>query len=245
MEEILGSKSGEIFRIVLNRPEHGNCVTDLMAAELIRLIKHAQTVSRVIVISGKGQDFCLGRATMNTSATEARPEALVRRRQADLIFECYDAFRASRLPIVAIIRGRAAGFGCALAALADVTLAADTSTFQIPEMLHNIMPTMVMSALVDRVSPKALNYLVYTSRVVSAATAQSFGIVSEVASEDGLSSIEEEVCAAINSAPNPATQGVKEYVSSAYEMSLRGAVDYARNLHATINSSSEMRKVPV
>ena len=43
-------------------------------------------------------------------------------------------------------------------------------------------------------------------------------------------------------APQPALLAVKEYASSGRTMAVQGAVDFARNLHATINSSSEMRR---
>ena len=38
--------------------------------------------------------------------------------------------------------------------------------------------------------------------------------------------------------------GVKEYANAAYDMPIKGAVDFARNLHATINSAPEMQAVP-
>jgi len=40
----------------------------------------------------------------------------------------------------------------------------------------------------------------------------------------------------------PAVLGAKKYARSAFTMDIYGAVDFAWNLHATINSSSEMRK---
>lgn len=241
MSDITVKDEGAVFRIQLNRPDDGNSVTDEMAAELIRLLDRASDSARVAVLSGAGPDYCVGRATMGKAAPDVRPEALARRRQNDPIFDCYGAFRRTRIPILSVVRGRAAGFGCALAALSDITIASDTSSFQIPEMEHNIMPTMVMSAMVDRISAKALNYLVYTSRTISAERALTFGLVSDIAAESELDNLANEVCTAILKAPVPATEGVKEYVRTAFGMPISGAVDYARNLHATINSSSEMK----
>jgi hypothetical protein len=45
-------------------------------------------------------------------------------------------------------------------------------------------------------------------------------------------------------APPPARLGVKEYTRSALHMDMQGAIDYARNLHATINSAAAMRPKP-
>ncbi len=42
-------------------------------------------------------------------------------------------------------------------------------------------------------------------------------------------------------APRVARLGVKEYTRSALHMDMQGAIDYARNLHATINASAAIR----
>jgi hypothetical protein len=42
-------------------------------------------------------------------------------------------------------------------------------------------------------------------------------------------------------APRIATEAVKDYMRSAPDMAIAGAVDYGRNLHATINASIEAR----
>jgi hypothetical protein len=52
----------------------------------------------------------------------------------------------------------------------------------------------------------------------------------------------ETLCAAILKAPRPAILGVKEYVKTAPDMAVFGAVEFARNLHATVNSSGQMRR---
>ena len=88
--------------------------------------------------------------------------------------------RVGEIPVIGVIKGQALGFGCAIAAVCDITLAADTAKFQVPEMAHNIMPTMVMSALVDRVPRKAMTYFVWSTAFFPASRAREAGIVSEI-----------------------------------------------------------------
>ena len=123
-------------------------------------------------------------------------------------------------------------------------LAADDAQFQVPEMLHNIMPTMVMSAMVDRIARKALTYLVYSTATIGAARAREAGLVSEVVPRAELDAAVEALCATMLKAPAAARRGVKEYARSALHMDMQGAIDFARNLHATINSSAAMRPKP-
>ena len=243
MSDILTERSGPILTITLNRPERGNAVSDEMVAELTRLVDGAQREAEIVVLRGSGKDFCVGRAQMG-ARPQKEPEALERRNFSDIVFDCYGALRNSRVPVVAVVQGMAAGFGCAVAAACDVTLASDAARFQVPEMAHNILPTMVMSSFIDRVPRKAAAYLVYSQAVIPPERAVAFGIVSEIFPaaklEDGL----KDLCAAMLKAPPVAIRGVKEYLRCAPDMAIQGAVDYARNLHATINSSSEIRKKP-
>jgi enoyl-CoA hydratase len=241
MTDILTKQDGAILRITLNRPVRGNAVSDDMVAELTGIIEGAEKTSSVIVLRGAGADFCIGRAVMGATP-KSDPDAYERRAFSDVVFNCYGAMRNGKLPIIAVVQGRALGFGCAIAAACDITLASDRAVFQVPEMAHNILPTMVMSAFVDRLPRKAISYLVYSQAEIGADRALSFGIVSDVVPAEKLDAAAETLCAAILKAPRPAILGVKEYVKTAPDMAVYGAIEFARNLHATVNSASEMRK---
>ena len=241
MPDVLSKRSGAILEITLNRPEHGNGATDAMAVEVTRLIEEAEDGTQAIVLRGAGKDFCIGRAMMGQQP-QGPVEAQERKRAFDVIFKTYGAIRNSPVPVIGVVQGRALGFGCAIAAICDITLASDTAQFQVPEMAHNILPTMVMSSFIDRVPRKAFTYLVYSTAVINAERALSFGIVSDVVPAGQLDQAVDTLTAAILKAPAVAVHGVKEYVRTAFSMSTEGAIDYARNIHAVINSSSEMRR---
>jgi len=147
--EILTTRKGPVLEITLNRPDIGNAASDAMAVELADLILGAGESAEIVVLRGAGEDFCVGRETMGKRPPGAPREALELRRRNDVVFNCYGAFRRCEIPVIGVVKGRAFGFGCAIAAVCDITLAADSAKFQVPEMAHNIMPTMVMSALVD------------------------------------------------------------------------------------------------
>ena len=76
---------------------------------------------------------------------------------------------------------------------------------------------------------------------MSAERALSYGLASEVVPEAQLDDTVEALCRNILKAPLPATEAVKEYLRSAPDMAVPGAVDFARNLHATINSAIDAR----
>ena len=210
-----------------------------MAIRLTGMIDSAGD-SQLILLRGAGGDFCLGRDTMGRSGG-AQPEALEQRARTEPIFDFYGSFRRSPIPVVGVVQGRAVGFGCAMAALCDITLASDAARFQLPEMGHNIMPTIAMSSLVDRLQRKAIMYLVYSAAEVDARTALAYGLASQVFAAAELDGAVEELVSFMTGCPPAATLAVKEYARSATTMDIRGATDFARNLHATINTSSGMR----
>ena len=238
--EIVTARKGPVLEITLNRPEIGNAASDGMAVELTKLLLGAGESSEIVVLRGAGDDFCVGRETMGKRPSGQQPDALELRRRNDVVFNCYGAFRRCEIPVIGVVRGRAFGFGCAIAAVCDITLAADSAKFQVPEMAHNIMPTMVMSALVDRVPRKAMTYLVWSTAVVTPARAREAGIVSEIFPAAELDAAVNALCEQIMKAPRPARVGCKDYARAALDMDVTGAIEYARSIHAVINSSSEM-----
>jgi enoyl-CoA hydratase len=241
MSDIVSALDGPILRITLNCPDRGTKASDEMDAELAGLISGAPASANIVVLRGAGSDFCLGRARMGARAT-VEPESLQRRDTTDVVFGLYRAIRSSDVPVVCGVQGGAIGFGCALAAICDITLAAADSRFSTPEMDHAVLPTVVMSSFVDRVPRKALNYLIYSSAEIGAERALTFGIVSDVVPEGSLDAAVDDLCAAMLKAPSIALRGAKEYMKTAPDMGIEGAVSYARNLHAVINSSKRMRE---
>ncbi len=240
--EILTQQDGPVLRITINRPDQGNGMTDAMVVELTGIIREAPKTSQIIVLRGAGKEFCIGRAGMGGPPPASLPEAYTRRNESDIVFDAYGIMRQVSIPVVAIVQGKALGFGCAIAAACDVTLASDAATFQVPEMGHNILPGMVMSSFIDRVTRKAMSYLVWSQNVVSAERALSYGIVSDVFPAAKLDQVADEFVASVLKAPPIAVRGVKEFTRVAYDMPIAGAVDYARNLHSLLNTASEMRR---
>jgi enoyl-CoA hydratase/carnithine racemase len=245
MDDFLIEQQGGVLRVTINHPERGNGMSDDMAAELTRVIDGAAKIASVMVLRGAGEDFCIGRYRPSPpgAAQPAGPpeDALGRRDSSEVIFNCYGAFRRAAIPIIGLVRGRALGFGCAVAASCDITIAGEHARFQVPEFAHNIMPTMVMSSLIDRLHPKAITYLVYSTAMISAERALVYGLVSEIVPETNLDAAADKICQMILKAPRMATEAVKDYMRAAPDMAIAGAVDFARNLHATINASIEAR----
>src|ERR1043166_4190552 len=208
-EPVLMTREGDVVTILLNRPESGNRQTDATWAKVTEMFDAGARESRLIIFKGAGDDFCLGREAMG----QATPvlEAYAVRESSETIFNLYGAFRNAKVPIIGVVQGRAVGLGCALAALCDITIASEKSRFQLPEMSHRIMPTIAMSALVDRVPRKAATYLVYSTQEIDAHKALTFGLVSNVVPANELDAAVASLVERFKKTPLPALLAVKEY----------------------------------
>lgn len=240
-DPILRTKDGDITTITLNRPEAGNRQTDATWAQVTEMFDVAAKESRLIIFRGAGEDFCLGREAMGQAQPGPAPEAYAVRDRAETIFNLYGAFRNAKVPVIGIVQGRAVGLGCALAALCDITIASEKARFSFPETAHRIMPTIAFSALVDRVPRKAATFMMYSAQEIDAHKALTFGLASDVVPAGELEVSVDRLVEHLEKMPLAAVLALKEYARTAFSMSTQAATDFARNLHATVNSFSGMR----
>jgi enoyl-CoA hydratase len=176
-------RDGALLDIALNTPENGNLLDSEMARAIVAAVNQLDDDIKLIRLSGNGADFCAGRVSPMPSKGSTPSAEHLRRTVAMPALELYDALKATTVPVLGVIHGRAIGVGCALAGVCDVTLAGEGATFQIPEMERDIPPTLVMSALIGRVPVKTVARMVLTRDTVSAAEALQAGLVSQVVAD--------------------------------------------------------------
>src|SRR5690606_16234038 len=111
------------------------------------------------------------------------------------------AIRDAKVPVVGVIEGRCMGFGTAIASLFDVSFASSTAQFNIPEIAHNVMPTMVMSAVYDRLNRNAILWMAYSCDFIDAERALTYGLVSQVVPADRLDAEVDRFCQLLLSRP--------------------------------------------
>jgi enoyl-CoA hydratase len=239
-EELQLVQDGRILRATFNRPSD-NAVSDAMADALSRALATAHETSDAVVLRSVGPDFCTGRAR-NAGAPPPAPGAYERRPEYDAIFGCYKAIKGAQIPVIGVLEGRVMGFGAAVAAVCDVSFAARSATFNIPEITHNVMATMVMSAVYDRINRNALLWMAYSADFIDAERAMAYGFVSTVVDDAKLDAEIERFTGLLLSRPRPAVLGLKEYLRVAPRMDEQGALDYARSIHSMVNTAAAMKK---
>ena len=232
MTELSIQQTGTVLEITLTRGDAGNALTPAMAEGIAAAVRNPAPEVSVIVLRAEGPDFCTGRAPVMPPKGARMTANDLRALISDPVLAFYDALRSAPVPVVARVQGRAAGVGCALAALADVAIAAEDAVFSVPEMNHDIAPTLVMDALVDRLPRAVLARLVLTRQPVSAAEAQTLGLIGVVS--DDLDGAVAQVVEALAKNSPAVTRAVKAFLMRAPEAS--GAT--RRELAALLNASA-------
>jgi enoyl-CoA hydratase len=238
MSELISCKQiGDASHITLSRPENGNLISNPMAEDLIRMLKASEKTSKLIIFRGAGRDFCVGREGGRPPADQKLTALEFREYTTEPALRLYAAFRECKIPIIGVVQGRALGVGCSLAALCDMTLASDQSSYSFPEMTHDLPPTLAMSALLGKVSPKVISYMVYSTDEIDAAEAKDIGIISRVVAAQDLEVEVTRISEFMLGRTMPSLIAVKEYLRSAPSMDSTAFSDFASNLLANVLAS--------
>lgn len=222
----------DILDITLAAPEHGNALDAAMADIMLKALRELPDTAKAIVLTAEGDDFCAGRRGGMPQGAAKLTAIDIRKRVIEPVLDLYQAMRNTPVPIFAAVQGRAAGVGCALAGLADVAVAAEDAQFTIPEMNHDIPPTLVMTALVERMPRNHLARLVITRDAINGREAQALGIVSMVAPKDKLAAEVARMRATIAKNTAPVLRAVKMFLTAAGETSFATRRDYAAMVNA-------------
>ena len=235
MSTIKSAIAGAVATLTIDRPAEGNTLTIEMLGELSAAIRAAgASDAKAIVLRANGEDFCRGRAPGAPSPTALKMRANV----CDPILDVYEAIAGVRQPIIAVVQGKAHGFGAAMAGACDLTIAADNARFRLPEMEKNLPPTLAISALMARVPRKALTYMVYAMAEIDAPTALQLGFVSAVVPLGEIEGALEKLLAGMTVRSPESLIAVKDFFRVAPQMEPRGAADYGANLLAAVLSSA-------
>ncbi len=176
---------GAVATITIDRPEQRNAFSSDMwqaFAAACETIASTPTV-RVTVLRGAGGSFSAGGDFDDFAALTSLTE-----RQAYLreVLAAYVAYERLPMPTVAVVDGIAVGGGCELAIVSDIVVATERAGFGLPEGKVGLYPGVAVARAQGRISPRLLDYLIYTGRFVDGKTARDGGIVTITAESSEL-----------------------------------------------------------
>ena len=177
-----------IGRLIVNRPEKRNALTDAMWRAVPEAIDWLITRhhARVIILEGAGgRDFSAG-ADIAEFAT-LRKDAQTAREYEAGNSAAFASIRHCPVPVIASIRGICFGGGFGLAAAADIRMADDTARFAIPAArLGLAYPLDAVQDLVRALGDQQARLALYSAQEIPLEQAVSCGCIAHLCRPDQL-----------------------------------------------------------
>lgn len=226
----------------LERPEKRNALTGAMLERLAEIFAGvaARRDLRAVILGGAGPDFCAGTDIAELEGLDAEGA----RRKAARGQEVCDAVELCGTPVVAAVRGAAAGGGCELALACHLRVAAADARFSLPETRLGVIPayggTQRLARAVGR--GRALAAML-AGEEVWAEEALGLGLVNRVAAPAEVLPAAEALARAISETSAPlAVRACLEAVTRGTRLPLADGLRLEAELFARLFSTDDVRE---
>ncbi|RIA37971.1 enoyl-CoA hydratase [Hephaestia caeni] len=219
---------GAVAIVSLDDPQNLNALSIPMLDELSSCLADAAATARAIVLRGEGRAFCAGfniGPDLDVQAPGFDAGAVLETHLNPLMLQ----LRALPVPIVAAVRGTAAGAGASLALAADLVVAGAQSAFLQAFRHVGLVPDAGASWLLARTvgRVRAMELTLLGGRL-DAPTALEWGLVNRVVVDEAVDSCALELAERLAEGPSAALARTREAIWTALEAPLAEQLDTER-----------------
>ena len=226
--------------VTLNRPDDANSLDPVMARELADVavtLDHDADV-KAVVLTGSGRFFCAGGDVKGMLAFEHMPSGL--KRLADDLHRAVSTLTRMPAPLVVAVNGVAAGAGFSLAASGDLVVAAESAKFTMAYTKIGLSPDGSSSYFLPRiVGLRRAQELMFTNRVLTAAEALDWGLVTRVVPDGTALDAALELAQAFVSGSKGANAAIKQLLTASFDNSLETQLELEGRLIAARAASPD------
>jgi 2-(1,2-epoxy-1,2-dihydrophenyl)acetyl-CoA isomerase len=219
------TRRGGLLSITIDRPDRRNAVSMAMVREMVRAFEDAAVDDdlRAVSIAARGDDFCSGADWVATNSADApRPRTgQLQRRTAFEAHRLIELMCTVQLPVVAAVRGWAAGLGCHIALAADFTVASTTARFWEPFGRRGFTPDSGGTWMIPRLVGLArAKEMILLGREVPGEQAATWGLVHRAVPDGELETARDELLGELLEGPTVAIGLAKHCLHRALELPL-------------------------
>lgn len=212
-----------IATLRLNRPEQGNAINEEMAEHLGEAVMRIVETSgiRAVIISGNGPNFTMGGDVSMFAGTipERLPHQL--RRMIDTYHLAIERLTSLDAPVVAAVRGAAAGGGLGLLYAADIVVAATDARFVLGYGALGLTSDGGNTWFLPRmVGLRRAQELFLLNSRLTAQEALEYGLVSRLAPDHAVEPEAADIAAKLASGPTLAYGAMRGMLRKSFETSL-------------------------
>jgi 2-(1,2-epoxy-1,2-dihydrophenyl)acetyl-CoA isomerase len=244
-DAVLLTRDGLVATVTLNRPAALNALDHAMSTGLVDVFTRleADASVRVVVIKGAGEHFMAGGDLKGFAQSLDREPAEKRRIFEQAVHQIHPivlSMRRMPQPIIASIRGAAAGFGLSLVMATDLALAADDAYFTLAYCLIGTSPDGSGTFHLPRIvgQKKAMEIALLGDRF-DAKTAAALGIVNRVLPAAELEAATAALAARLAAGPARAYANTKRLLTRSLNSSLEAQLQAEAESFADCASSED------
>ncbi len=226
--------------LTLSRPNVMNALNTQMRAEITHAVRAAETDAGVLVMTGAGRAFCSGQDLGDAgSAAEMDLERVLR----DEYLPMLRAITESRLPTIAAVNGAAAGAGANLALAADVVIAAESAHFTQAFTRIGLIPDAGGTWALPRQigAARAMGAALFADRI-QARQAAEWGMIYEVAEDDGFEALWRSRAAQLAQGPTEAYHHLKTALRASFDNSFEEQLMLEARLQGACGRTRDFRE---
>lgn len=213
----LNTETG-VATLTFNRPEALNAINVPMAEAFLDAVRKLKDQSgvRCVVLTGAGRAFMAGGDISSMAGTPEQAGAAINAilnavNPAILLLRSMDA------PMIAAVKGVAAGAGLSLALMADLVVAREDAKFLVAYNGIGAVPDCGGSwFLTHKIGAGRAAELMLLGRTLSAAEAKTWGLVTEFSPEDQYEKLLADIITKIASGPTRAFGAFRKLTDRAY-----------------------------
>ncbi len=172
-------KNQNVVEFCLSRPEVSNAYNNEMIDELLNALSRLNERTKVLVISGDGNNFQAG-ADLEWLRKASNKDAEFNLQLSENSFEFFDCLRRLSIPVVAKIQGFCGGGGTGIVASCDMAIASNDSVFSISEVRWGMTPSIIFPALYSSIGAKNIARYALTGDKFDATKALEIGLISDI-----------------------------------------------------------------
>lgn len=229
LPDLLCRVEDRVAVVTLNRPASRNAITLEMKEALYRLLPRLEADADVgcLLLTGAGEAFCSGGDTKKMARDGKPPSMEDRQRQLRWEHRIPAMLHRGPKPVVAAVRGAAAGAGFSLSLCADLRIASETAffltSFSRLGLSGDYGGTWFLTRLVGTAKARELYF---TSERVPAEEALRLGLVNRVVADSALDAEAMELARRIAAGPPVALRYMKANLNRALESDLETCLDF-------------------
>lgn len=187
---------------------------------------------RAVIIASQGDFFCAG-GDLNALRERRGLSEAERQQKIEILHDLIRAIRNCAVPVIAAVKGGAAGAGASIALACDFIVASDGAKFTAAYVKAGLVPDGGLTASLARMIPRPLAMeMCVLARPVTAERMAALGVVNVVCPLGDVMTEAHALADAIAAGPRKAQGRIRAMVAQAYDQSEAAQLDVERDAMA-------------